>query len=247
MGQACSVGCCVNEKRVQLRPRSQSNTPKGNQLYYLNHVECRPYQARRSRYSLSSASFLALVTKKNSSIRRISPQHSSMAESRRTYRQVHSTRALRTNSMASSNPALHRDPAMVTDPPIHQRSMSDLQRAISCIEYRRKSVNRQYRSAADVQAVRKSYLLAVSHESFFDSADQQQAYATQSLSMEVFLSLPFHLVAFLFNAVPPSHEKRVSLHIDKVWGTAYHMCCVVWVIFVSTIGTYLICSHVHLK
>lgn len=221
MGQACSVGCCVYEKRVQERQRSQSNTLKGNQIYYLNHVECQPYQGQRSRYPLSSASFLALVTKKSSSVRHISPQHSSMAESRRTYHLVHSTRTLRTNSMTSSNPALHRDPAMVTEPPIHQRSMGDLQRAISCIEYRRKSAKRPFRSAADAQTVRKSYLLAVSHESFFDSADQQQAYTTQSLSMEVFLSLPFHLVAFLFNAVPPSHEKRISLHVDKGYSLPY--------------------------
>ena len=222
MGQCCSSGDAGIQRRQ--RTRRNSLSLKQNQVYHLNHIECLPYQGRRSRYSTQSSSFLGLVTRQHSAGRSIpSTRQSSIAGSNTALRQdsilTGSTPGLCRDSMlASSNPVLlrrHRN-SLGVDPVARQLSLSDLaQQSMSYNDYRRSGVNRVFRSYLDYQAVRQSYLLAVSQESLLESTqtesvpelNPQPNQSTHSLSMEVFLALPFHLVIFLFCPWQAEHTK----------------------------------------
>ena len=251
MGQCCSSGeARVTQRRRRRRSRRGSlGLMKQNQVYHLNHVECLPYQGRRSRYSTQSSSFMGLVTRQNSSYGRSVPstRQSSLAGSNLALRRPESVAGgsnlvLRHGDpvLASSNPSLlqqHRDSAggSMADGLAHQQSLRDLARgSMSYTDYHRHSRSsnssggrggRMFRSYLDYQAVRQSYLLAVSHDSLPESTQggeeggeeggresqggqlllqppQEMQYwqtqSTHSLSMEVFLALPLHLSAFLF-------------------------------------------------
>lgn len=217
-----------------MRPRSQRNSLnlKQSQVYHLNHIECHPYQGRRSRYSTQSSSFLALVMRPNSANRSIpSTQRSSMAGSHLALRQdslAGSNPALHQDALASSNPVLRLNSAILSDSLARQQSLSDLQHGTSPNEYRRNRGGRLFRSYLDWQAVRQSYLQAVSQESLLES--EQQSQSSLSLSTEVFLSLPLHLVSFLFcsSHAVMTHTKRIFLHFDtNCCSTKIHPLCAV--------------------
>ena len=124
-----------------------------------------------------------------------------------------STPILHQDSMTSSNPGLRRDSAILASPPVaRQQSLSDLHHGMSYNDYRCSGVNRVFRSYLDYQAVRQSYLLAVSQESLLESETPNQS--TQSLSTAGLLSLPLHVVTFLF-CPPLSHFLKVA-HTRKL-------------------------------
>ena len=209
MGQVCGCGRYPDQEPVQWSPRSRRDSInlKPNQVYHLSHVECHPYQGRRSRYSTQSASILGLLTRRGSSNR---STHQSSVDG--------SHGALRQDSLASSSSVPHRDTseiisnpiplcryqdpgAFASDPLARQPSLSELQHGMSYDEFRRSGVNRVFRSYLDYQAVRQSYLLAMYDEGQVDSEpseDQHTQASSHGLSMEVFLCFSLYLVSFLF-------------------------------------------------
>jgi hypothetical protein len=208
MGQVCGCGhgCNADEDRAQRRPHSRRNSfsLNKNQVYHLNHVECHPYQGRRSRYSIQSTSFLGLLTRRSSSNR--STHHGSVAGSHGVQHQDSlaspSSALHRDTSETSSNPILlhqHQDSgAVVSDPLARQPSLSELQHGMSYDEFRRSGVNRVFRSYLDYQAVRQSYLLAMYDESLLDSGEQQECSHSHTRSLSMAFPLPLYLISFLF-------------------------------------------------
>ena len=174
------------------KSRRGSLSLRQNQVYHLNHIECLPYQGRRSRYSTQSSSFLALVTRQNSA----PSTRQNSAPSTRQNSMAGSQPILliepgpdpvlnRDSPLASSNPVLARQLRRYSggvppdDPPPphhchqnhhHQRrqSLAELQRGLSYEDYRRGGGGRAFRSYLDYQAVRQSYLLAVSQDSLLE-------------------------------------------------------------------------------
>ena len=124
-----------------------------------------------------------------------------------------STPILHQDSMTSSNPGLRRDSAILASPPVaRQQSLSDLHHGMSYNEYRCSGVNRVFRSYLDYQAVRQSYLLAVSQESLLESETPNQS--TQSLSTAGLLSLLLHVVTFLFCPSLSLSSSRWHTHVN---------------------------------
>ena len=251
------MGQCYSDRRSrhhrpqgQRRSRRNSLSLKPNQIYHLNHIECLPYQGRRSRYSTQSSSFLALVTRQTSAARSIpSTRQSSMAGSHPVLPQDHPYPAspgvpglvLRRDSLlASSNPVLPRPHrrnsggALLDEfPPRnhhhhHRQSLSELH-PLSYEDYRRGGGSKVFRSYLDYQAVRQSYLLAVSQDSLLEAGPpppsrpqsrqqqerpgQSEGQSAHSLSMDVFLSLPLHLVDFLFLPAKPHTQKCIYVSV----------------------------------
>ena len=250
MGQCYSDrGSHRRGQQGQRRSRRNSLSLKPNQVYHLNHVECLPYQGRRSRYSTQSSSFLALVTRQNSAARSIpSTRQSSMVGSHPALPQdyhpysaspgVPGSVLRRDSFLASSNPVLarqhHRNSGGIlldvhSPHKHHRQSLSELHPhggGLSYENYRRSGGSKMFRSYLDYQAVRQSYLLAVSQESLEpgsgsspqsprpqfrqqESGFLQGQSSTHSLSMAVFLSLPLHLVDFLFLPAKPHTTKCI--------------------------------------
>ena len=193
MGQVCGHGCDPDEEQGSRRPHSRRNSMsvKQNQVYHLDHVECHPYQGQRSRYSIQSTSFLGLLTRRGSSNN--STRQNSVSGSHVALRQdsLASSRSVlhQDASLTSSNPTLRHQyqdtGVLLSDPLARQPSLSELQHGMSYDEYRRSGVNRVFRSYLDYQAVRQSYLLAMSDE---DSLEYNES-PSCSLSMECFVSI----------------------------------------------------------
>lgn len=191
--------CYSSRDGTEWRPRSRRGnlSLKQNQVYHLNHVECQPYQGRRPRY-LTHSSFLGLVPRQTSTGCSVaSTSQSSM---------VGSNLVLHQDSLANSSPVPYWDALQEGSkttslryyrPDSHQTSQKHvttnhlLQQDTPHVEYRRGGTKRAFRSHLDYQAVRQSYLLAMSQESLLES---DSALSTHSLSTEPSSSSPFHTI-----------------------------------------------------
>ena len=117
MGQCFSYHGSGGQRYSQGRSQRSSLSLKQNQVYHLNHIECLPYQGRRSRYSTQSSSFLGLVTRQNSAGHSIpSTRQSSVAGSHPVLPQEHPY-----STPGVSNPVLHRDSLLAGSSPILAR------------------------------------------------------------------------------------------------------------------------------
>lgn len=117
MGQCFSDRGSGRRQHSQGRSRRSSLSLKQNQVYHLGHIECLPYQGRRSRYSTQSSSFLALVARQDSASRSIpSTRQSSVAGSHPVLPQEHPYSTPRVSS-----PVLHRDSLRAGSSPILAR------------------------------------------------------------------------------------------------------------------------------
>ena len=218
MGQ-CFLGRASGGSQGQQKPRRGSLSLRQNhQVYHLNHIECLPYQGRRSRYSTQSSSFLGLMTRQNSAAHStVSTRQNSMTGSQPVLLQDSDLALNRDSPLAGSNPVLaHKqqqqqrrhsgvvgsdDVAGGSPHQLRRRSLAELQRGLSYEDYRRSGCGRVFRSYLDYQAVRQSYLQAVSQESLLEGSGdegegggegegegggQYKRQSTQSLSMSGF-------------------------------------------------------------
>ena len=202
--------CYSSTDGTEWRPhlRRSGLTLKQNQVYHLNHIECLPYQGRRSRYSTQS-SFLGLGTRQ-SSTRPLVPStcQNSVAGSTPV---LH-----RDNSLADSDPVLNRDTSLTGSNPVllrrhnrdsgtyrfsRQQSLCDLQPGTGPGDWRRHGAKRPFRSYLEYQAVRQSYLLAMSQENLVEDP----AESTPSLSNGGFLLAFASAACDSFPLLDPPH------------------------------------------